>query len=120
MGWSAPKRSSRVSRRYSDQYIIGTQVYGRLRHPMPPAPGGRDHAWNRLGRSVPPGVHQGCSVLRLGQAIGEQTVEAEGIGVDRPAYVGDAVGAQDVQRERAVPGEDVGLALDPAGVLAGT
>jgi hypothetical protein len=28
------------------------------------------------------------------------------------------MGAQDVQRERADPGEDAGLAADPAGVLA--
>ena len=49
------------------------------------------------------GKNQGCSVLRLGQAIGEQAVEAEGIGVDRLAHVGGAVGAQDVERERADP-----------------
>src|SRR5688500_10696607 len=50
--------------------------------------------------------------------VGEQAVEAEGIGVDRLAHVGDAMGAQDVERERADPGEDAGMAPDPAGVLA--
>ena len=50
--------------------------------------------------------------------VGEQAIEAEGIGVDRLAHVDDAMGAQNVQRERADPGEDAGLAPDPAGVLA--
>ena len=45
-------------------------------------------------------------------------MEAEGVGVDCLAHVGDAVGTQDVQRERADPGEDAGMAPDPAGVLA--
>src|SRR5215211_7118513 len=45
-------------------------------------------------------------------------VEAEGVGVDGLAHVADAAGAQDVERERAQPGEDAGLAPDPAVVLA--
>jgi len=50
--------------------------------------------------------------------MSEEAVEAEGVGVDRLADVGDAVGAQDVERERADPGENAGMAPDPAGVLA--
>src|SRR5918993_2356479 len=50
--------------------------------------------------------------------MGKETVEAEGVGVDRLAHVADAVGAQDVERERAQAGEDAGLAPDAAGVLA--
>ena len=53
---------------------------------------------------------QGCSVLRLGQAISEEAIEAEGVGVERLADVADAVGAQDVERERAQAGDDAGLA----------
>src|SRR3954470_18139905 len=49
--------------------------------------------------------------------VGEQAVEAEGVGVDGLAHVGDAAGAQDVERERAQAGEDAGPAPDPAGVL---
>src|SRR3954447_4494433 len=51
-------------------------------------------------------------------AVGQELVEAEGVGVDGLAHVADAAGAQDVERERAQPGEDAGLAPDPAGVLA--
>jgi hypothetical protein len=50
--------------------------------------------------------------------VGEEAIEAEGVGVDRLAHVADAVGAQDVERERAQAGEDAGLAPDAAGVLA--
>src|SRR3954468_21899847 len=50
--------------------------------------------------------------------VGEETVEAEGVDVDRLAHVGDAAGAQGVERERAQPGEDAGLAPDAAVVLA--
>ena len=45
-------------------------------------------------------------------------MEAEGVGVDGLAHVGDATGAQDVEREGAQTGDDAGLAPDPAGVLA--
>src|SRR4051794_32216941 len=61
---------------------------------------------------------QGCSVLCPGEAVGEEPVEAEGVDVDGLAHVADPVGAQDVERERAQPGEDAGLAPDAAGVLA--
>src|SRR3954453_1530913 len=50
--------------------------------------------------------------------MGKETVEAESVGVDGLAHVADAVGAQDVERERAQPGEDAGLAPDAAVVLA--
>ena len=50
--------------------------------------------------------------------VGEELVEAERVGVDRLAHIGDAMGAQDVERERADPSEDAGMAADPAGVLA--
>jgi hypothetical protein len=43
---------------------------------------------------------QGSSVL-LRQAIGEEAIEAEGIGVEGLAHVADAVGAQDVERKGA-------------------
>src|SRR3954468_12857847 len=52
------------------------------------------------------------------QAIGEQPIEAEGIGVERLAHVGDAVAAQDIEREGAQAGEDTGVVLDAAGILA--
>ena len=46
-------------------------------------------------------VHgQGCSVL-LRQAIGEEAIEAEGVGVEGLTHVADAVGAQDVERKGA-------------------
>src|SRR4051794_5407331 len=64
------------------------------------------------------GVSQGCSVLRSGETVGEETVEAEGVGVDGLAHVADPVRPQDVERERAQPGEDAGLAPDAAVVLA--
>ena len=50
--------------------------------------------------------------------MGKETVEAESVGVDGLAHVADAVGAQDVERERAQAGEDAGLAPDAAVVLA--
>src|SRR4051812_390188 len=71
-----------------------------------------------VGRRRPPPLPQGCSVLCLGQAVGEEAIEAEGVDVDRLAHVADPAGAQDVERERAQPGEDAGLAPDAAGVLA--
>src|SRR5919107_5057506 len=49
--------------------------------------------------------------------MGKETVEAESVGVDGLAHVVDAVGAQDVERERAQAGEDAGPAPDPAVVL---
>ena len=49
--------------------------------------------------------------------VGEELVEAERVGVDRLAHIGYAMGAQDVERERADPSEDAGMAPDPAGVL---
>src|SRR4051794_29271989 len=61
---------------------------------------------------------QGCSVLCPGEAVGEEPVEAEGVDVDGLAHVADPVRAQDVERERAQPGEDAGPAPDPAVVLA--
>jgi hypothetical protein len=45
-------------------------------------------------------------------------VEAEGVDVDGLAHVADPAGPQDVERERAQPGEDAGPAPDPAVVLA--
>src|SRR3954451_18337981 len=60
---------------------------------------------------------QGCSVLCPGEAVGEEPIEAEGVDVDRLAHVADPVRAQDVERERAQPGEDAGLAPDAAVVL---
>ncbi len=50
--------------------------------------------------------------------MGKETVEAESVGVDGFAHVADAVGAHDVERERAQAGEDAGLAPDAAVVLA--
>src|SRR4051794_41823473 len=49
------------------------------------------------------------------QAIGEQPIEAEGIGVERLAHVGDGVAAQDVEREGAQAGEDARLLPGAAG-----
>src|SRR3954453_1057964 len=46
------------------------------------------------------GSPQGCSVL-LRQAIGEEAIEAEGVGVEGLTHVADAVGAQDVERKGA-------------------
>src|SRR3954454_13332080 len=60
---------------------------------------------------------QGCSVLCPGEAVGEEPVEAEGGDVDGLAHVADPVCAEDVERERAQPGEDAGLAPDAAVVL---
>src|SRR4051812_46219398 len=71
-----------------------------------------------VGRRRPPPLPQGCSVLCLGQAVGEEAVEAEGVDVVRLAHVADAAGAQDVEREGAQPGEGAGLAPDAAVVLA--
>src|ERR1700759_3304027 len=51
-------------------------------------------------------------------AVGQEFVEAEGVDVDGLAHVAGPAGAQDVERERAQPGEDAGLAPDPAVVLA--
>jgi hypothetical protein len=45
-------------------------------------------------------------------------VEAEGVGVDRLANIGDAVGAQDVKREGTDTGEDARPVADAAVVLA--
>src|SRR3954466_1257364 len=67
------------------------------------------------GAGPPP--PQGCAVLPR-QAIGEEAIEAEGIGAEGLTHVADAVGAQDVEREGAQAGEDTGLVPDAAGVLA--
>jgi len=45
-------------------------------------------------------------------------VEAEGIGVESLAHIGDTVGAQDVEREGAQAGDDTWFAPDAAGILA--
>src|SRR3954467_4462635 len=63
-------------------------------------------------------LEQGLFSSLIWQAVGQELVEAEGVGVDGLAHVADPAGAQDVGRERAQPGEDAGLAPDPAVVLA--
>src|SRR3954467_4159645 len=63
-------------------------------------------------------LEQGLFSSLIWQAAGQELVEAEGVDVDRLAHVADPAGAQDVERERAQPGEDAGLAPDAAGVLA--
>ena len=45
-------------------------------------------------------------------------VEADGVGVERQADVLDAVGAEDVEGDRANVGHHAGLGADAAGVLA--
>src|SRR4051794_19624221 len=44
-----------------------------------------------------PSKGRACSVLWLGKAVGQETVEAEGVDVDRLAHVADPAGAQDVE-----------------------
>src|SRR3712207_2959449 len=61
---------------------------------------------------------QGCSVLGLSNAAGEETVEAEGVGVDGLANVADAIGPQDIEGEGAQPGEHPRPGPDAAVVLA--
>src|SRR3954452_8914651 len=63
-----------------------------------------------------PTVAARCLILSSNR-VGEQAVEAEGVPVKRLLDIGDTIGAQDVERERAYPGEKAAPAPNAAVVL---
>jgi hypothetical protein len=64
-----------------------------------------------------PSVTQGCSVLLDDAYVGQNSVEAEGIVVERFCDVGHTTETQNIEGKAAHTGKDAGVVADAAAVF---